>query len=143
MIALMNAPTPPPMMPSDTALLSALSLLSAIGNPGNAKTMLDAMAQHKQEIDASIAEHAAERKRLEDATAALAGVQAQADDVAAREKAIADSQLQLRVASSAVQDRDRALDLRSASLDQREQQLAAREKAHLDKVASMKAALSA
>jgi hypothetical protein len=136
----LNPPVAPPL-PSDAALMSALSLLSTIGNAAAAKATLDAMADHKLAIDRATEAHAAAAAEAKAATDALAGVKAQAEDVAAREKAIADSQLQLRVVSSAVQDRDRALDIRAASLDEREQQVAAKERSHADKVASMKAAL--
>lgn len=136
------SPTPPPALPSDAALMAALSLLSSLGNLSNTTALLDQVAVAKKSLDDATAAHNAAAAEAKAATDALSGVKAQAEDVATREKALVDAQLQLRVASSAAQDRDRALDIRATSLDQREQELAAKEKAHSDKIASVRAALA-
>jgi uncharacterized protein (DUF3084 family) len=135
------SPAPPPTLPSDAALMGAMALLQSLGNAQNTAATLSQLADHKLAIDKATADFNAAAKTATDAQAALGNVQAQVEDLAAREKALADAQLQLRVASAAVQDRDHALDIRSNELDQREQQVAAAEKAHAAKLASMRAAL--
>jgi hypothetical protein len=135
--------SPPPAMPSDAALLGAIALLAALGNAGNTTALLNEIAGYKQQIERATAEAKAAHKGAEDAAAKLTGLQDQARTLAEQEAALAARQTALNVASEAVAQRDRALDGRVAELQQREQRLGAAEKAHADRIAAFRQALSA
>jgi hypothetical protein len=137
------APSLPPSVPRDETILGALSLLSALGNAANTQATLTQMAEHKQAIDAATAENNAAAAAAAAAQAELANLQERERVVTAREESLASAQTALDVASSANAARAASLDDREAQLAKLEQEHAAKVKANEDRIAQVRASLSA
>jgi hypothetical protein len=111
------APSLPPSVPRDEAILGAMALLTALGNAVNTEATLNQMAEAKKAIDdATVANNAAAA-----AQTSLGDLQERERVVTAREQAISSAQTALDVASSANAARAASLDDREAELAKREQ----------------------
>jgi hypothetical protein len=136
------APSLPPSVPRDEAILGALSLLSALGNAQNTAATLTQMVEHKQAIDAATAENNAAAAAAAAAQAELANLQERERLVTEREAAVGAAQTQLQVASAANVARDQALKDREAESDKREAEITARAKALHDRLEAYRKALA-
>jgi chromosome segregation ATPase len=137
------APSLPPSVPRDEAILGAMALLSALGNAANTQATLTQMAEHKQAIDAATAENTAAAAAAAAAQAELANLQERERAVTAREEAVASAQTALDVASSANAARAASLDDREAELAKHIAEHEAKVKANEDRIAQVRASLSA
>ena len=136
------APSLPPSVPRDEAILGAMALLTALGNAVNTEATLNQMAEAKKAIDdATVANNAAAAAAAA-AQTSLGDLQERERVVTAREQAIASAQTALDVASSANAARAKSLDDREAELAKREQEHEARVKANEDRIASVRASLA-
>ena len=115
------APSLPPSVPRDEAILGAMALLTALGNAVNTEATLSQMAEAKKAIDdATVANNAAAAAAAA-AQTSLGDLQERERVVTAREQAISSAQTALDVASSANAARAASLDDREAELAKREQ----------------------
>jgi uncharacterized protein (DUF3084 family) len=137
-----NTPTLPPSVPTDQALMGALSLLASLGNAQTTAATLTQMAEHKQPIDDAIVANNAAAATATEKQAALSNLEARDADITAREAAVSAARTAVDVAAAAVKDRERGLTTRSAELDQREAEIAARAKALDDRLAAYRQALA-
>jgi chromosome segregation ATPase len=136
------APSLPPSVPRDEAILGAMALLTALGNAVNTEATLNQMAEAKKAIDdATVANNAAAAAAAA-AQTSLGDLQERERVVTAREQAISSAQTALDVASSANAARAASLDDREAELAKREQEHQARVKANEDRIASVRASLA-
>jgi hypothetical protein len=134
------APSLPPSVPRDEAILGAMALLTALGNAVNTEATLNQMPEAKKAIDdATVANNAAAAAA---AQTWLGDLQERERVVTAREQAISSAQTALDVASSANAARAASLDDREAELAKREQEHQARVKANEDRIASVRASLA-
>jgi hypothetical protein len=138
-----NSPTLPPSVPTDAALMGALSLLQSLGNAQNTAAILGQMAEAKKAIDDAIVANNVAVQEAAAAQAALSDLEARAQAVTERETAVSAARTAVDVAAAAIKDRERGLASRSAELDTREAEIAARQSALERKIATYRSALSA
>ena len=135
-------PTLPPAMPSESVILGAMALLTALGRAADTQATLSQMAEAKKAIDDAIVANNAAAATATEAQAALSNLQERERMVTANEQALSSAQIALNVASSANAARAQSLDDREVELAKREQEHQARVKANEDRIANVRASLA-
>ena len=135
-------PQLPPAIPSESAILGAMALLTALGKAADTQATLSQMAEAKKAIDDAIVANNAAAATATEAQAALSNLQERERMVTANEQALSSAQIALNVASSANAARAQSLDDREVELAKREQEHQARVKANEDRIASVRASLA-
>jgi hypothetical protein len=136
------APNLPPATLTDEALKLCASLLQIASEPAGTAQRLQQLNEATATLRTAIDEQTAAKKSADDAAAALAGVQAQAADLAVREESLLKATTQLSVANHANASREESLTLREQSLDRRQTEIDAKEKALAAKVEAYRQALA-
>jgi hypothetical protein len=143
MIGMMNAPSLPPTALADDALKLCATIMAIAADPSGTQARLTELNTATQGLRDAIAQHDAASAKAVEVAAAQEAVTAREAAVVAREQAVANAQTAVDVAGSANASRAQALNDREAELAKREQEHAAKVKANEDRIAQVKASLSA
>jgi uncharacterized protein (DUF3084 family) len=132
----------PPVELTDSAMRLASVLLQIAADPAGTQTRLSELAAATQTLRDSIAANEAATATANATAAGLAGLQAQAQDLANREDSLLKANTQLQVAANALASRDATVTDREAASDRRAADLDKREADIAQKLANYRAALA-
>ena len=139
----MNAPSLPPVELSDSAMRLASTLLQIAVDPNATSARLTELNTATQGLRDAITQHDAAKTQAETAAAGLADLQQREQNLAEAQAALATRETQLSVANHANAARAASLDDREAELAKHIAEHEAKLKANEDRIAQVRASLSA
>ena len=142
-IMISMAPNLPPATLTDDSLRLVAVVLQICADLSAAKANLDALVAAKASLDDATATHAAAKTQAETAAAGLADLQQREQNLAEAQAALATRETQLSVANHANAARAASLDDREAELAKHIAEHEAKVKANEDRIAQVRASLSA
>jgi hypothetical protein len=137
------APTLPPVTLTDEAMKLCAALLQIAADPGGTQVRLAELSAATATLRTAIDEHAGVVAQANEVAARETAVAAKEQDAIAREQAVANAATAVDVSAAANVARSKSLDDREAELAKREQEHAAKVKANEDRIAQVRASLSA
>ena len=135
------SPTLPPIE-HDNALRLPMIFLNAASDPAAAKARLDELAAQTQALRDAIAQNEAAAAKAAEVEARETAAASREQNVLAREQAVANAATAVDVPAAANVARSKSLDDREAELAKREREHAAKVKANEDRIASVRASLA-
>jgi hypothetical protein len=133
---------PPPALPSNEALATAMTLLAVAADPQGTSARLTELVEQAKVVRAAVDEHDAAAKKVQAEQAKLADLHAREKAVADKQAAVEQMQMQASVASAALREREQKVAAAEAEAAKKHTDLSVREKLLADRVASYRQALA-